>query len=63
MNVAQLRTGDRARNQTVFTNLMFKPSPRVTFAWEWRRFVTGYVNQPAANNTGDHLNLGVAYTF
>jgi len=62
-NVGQLRTGDRWKNQTYMSNLMFKYSPHVTFAWEWRRFLSDYKNQPAVNNITDHANMAVSYTF
>jgi hypothetical protein len=35
----------------------------VTFAWEWRRFLTNYRNHQAANNIGEHANMAIAYTF
>jgi hypothetical protein len=63
MSAANLRTGDRSKNQSYMANLMFKPSARVTFAWEWRRFLTNYQNQSTANNTGDQASMAVAYTF
>jgi len=44
-------------------NFMYKFSPDVTFAWEWRRFLTNYRNQLAANNLGDQANMAVAYAF
>ena len=44
-------------------NLMYKWSPAVTFAWEWRRFLTDFRNQRLANNKGDQANMAVAYTF
>jgi hypothetical protein len=62
-NVSQLLVGDRSKNQSYMGNLMYKWSPSVTFAWEWRRFLTDYRNQQAANNKGDQANLAVAYTF
>jgi hypothetical protein len=58
-----LTTGTRAKNQTYMVNFMYKFSPAVTFAWEWRRFLTNYRNQLAANNLGDQANMAVAYTF
>ncbi len=58
-----LTTGSRSKNQTYMVNLMYKFSPNVTFAWEWRRFLTNYRNQLAANNLGDLANMAVAYTF
>jgi hypothetical protein len=60
---SNLRTGDRAKNQTYMTNLMYKPWPRMTWAWEWRRFLTDYRNQPAVNAIGDHANMAIAYIF
>jgi hypothetical protein len=62
-NMSQLRTGDRSKNQTYMGNLMYKFSPHVTFAWEWRRFLTNFRNQQFANEQGDHANMAVAYAF
>jgi len=58
-----LRTGDRAKNQTYMTNLMYKFSPHITWAWEWRRFLTDYRNQQAVNAIGDTANMAIAYIF
>src|SRR5258708_5076299 len=60
---SDLRVGDRVRNQTYMTNLMYKYTPHITFAWEWRRFLTDFKAQQAANERGDHANLGIAYIF
>ncbi len=60
---ANLRTGDRNRNQTVMSNVMFKLSPQLTVAGEWRRFLTNYYNQWTLNERGDHFNLAVGYIF
>lgn len=62
-NLDNLRTGDRSKNQTYTANLMYKLSKNVTFAWEYRRFLTNFKNQLAANEQGDHANMAVAYTF
>jgi len=62
-NPDNLRTGDRSKNQTYMANLMYKLSKNVTFAWEYRRFLTNFKNQLAANEQGDHANIAVAYTF
>lgn len=62
-NVSQLRVGDRSRNQNYMGNIMYKFSPNVTFAWEWRRILSDYRNQRAANERGDHLNMAVGYAF
>jgi hypothetical protein len=58
-----LTSGARDKNQTYMVNLMYKFSPDVTFALEWRRFLTNYRNEQALNNLGDHVNLAIAYTF
>lgn len=62
-DVAELRTGDRSKNQTYMTNLMYKFSPHGTLAWEWRRMLTDYRNQGAANDAADHVNLAIGYVF
>ncbi|HYL72591.1 MAG TPA: hypothetical protein VEU96_00210 [Bryobacteraceae bacterium] len=58
-----LRTGDRAKNQTYMANLMYKLTPHITWAWEWRRFLTDYRNQQAVNAIGDTANMAIAYIF
>ena len=58
-----LRTGDRNKNQTYTGNLIYKYSPHVNFALEWRRFLTTWKNQQFANENGDHINLAIAYLF
>jgi hypothetical protein len=58
-----LRTGDRGKNQTYMTNLMYKLSPHITWAWEWRRFLSDYRNQQAVNAIGDTANMAIAYIF
>jgi len=63
MEQANLRTGDRGKNQTYMTNLMYKLSPHVTWALEWRRFLTDYRNQQVLNAIGDHVNLAIGYIF
>jgi len=62
-NLSNLRTGDRSKNQTYMANVMYKPSKNVTFAWEYRRFLTNFKNQPLLNAEGDHANIAVAYSF
>lgn len=63
MDPKNLRTGDRAKNQTYMTNLMYKVSPHITWALEWRRFLTDYRNQQALNAIADHVNLAIGYIF
>jgi hypothetical protein len=58
-----LRVGDRNKNQTYVGNIIYKFTPNVNFAWEWRRFLTNWKDQRAANEIGDHFNLAVAYIF
>jgi hypothetical protein len=60
---SELPVGSRDRNQTYMANLMYKLNSSVTFAWEYRRFLTDFRNQLAANNRGDQANLAVAYGF
>ena len=62
-NASNLTVGSRDKNQTYMANLMFKFSPSVTFAWEYRRFLTHFKNQPASNENGDHVNMAVGYVF
>lgn len=58
-----LRVGDRNKNQTYLGNIIYKYTPSVNFAWEWRRFLTNWKEQRFANEIGDQLNLAVAYIF
>ena len=60
---SELPVGTRDRNQTYMTNLMYKLNSSITFAWEYRRFLTDYRNQLAVDNRGDQANLAVAYGF
>jgi hypothetical protein len=62
-DVANLRAGDRSKNQTYMANVMYRLAKNVTFAWEYRRLLTNFKNQSFANNQGDHANVAVAYSF
>jgi hypothetical protein len=62
-NASQLVVGSRWRNQTYMGNLIFKLTPNVIFAGEYRRLLTDYRNQPFGNERGDHVNLAVGYIF
>jgi hypothetical protein len=62
-NAFQLPVGNRSRNQTYMANLIYKLTSNTIFAWEYRRLLTDYRNQPFANERGDHINLGIGYTF
>jgi hypothetical protein len=61
--LGNLITASRSKNQSYMSNIAYHLSPNVAFALEWRRFLTNYLNQAAANNIGDHFNLAAAYTF
>ena len=58
-----LISGDRSRNQTYMANIMYKLSPHITWAWEWRRFQTNYLNQQTLNAIGNTANMAIAYFF
>jgi hypothetical protein len=58
-----LITGSRAKNQTYMTNLMYKVSPHITWAWEWRRLMTNHQNQQTLNATINVANMAIAYVF
>jgi hypothetical protein len=60
---SELPVGNRDRNQTYMANLMYKLSSSVTFAWEFRRFLTDFRNQLFADERGDQANLAVMYSF
>jgi hypothetical protein len=62
-NASQLPVGNRWRNQTYMGNLMYNLTSNVTFAWEYRRLLTDFRNQPFANERGDHVNLAIVYMF
>lgn len=60
---SELPVGNRDRNQTYMGNLMYKLTSSVTFAWEFRRFLTDFRNQLFADERGDQANLAVLYSF
>jgi hypothetical protein len=62
-NATQLAVGSRWRNQTYMGNLIYKLTTNVNFAWEYRRLITDYRNQPFATERGDHFNMAVGYIF
>jgi hypothetical protein len=62
-DASEIPVGNRSRNQTYMGNLMYKLTPNLTFAWEYRRFLTDYRNQPFANERGDNVNLAIGYIF
>jgi hypothetical protein len=60
---SQLVTGNRFKNQSYVGNVLYKFSPSVTFAFEWRRILTNYQNQPSQNARGDTANIAALYTL
>ncbi len=63
INSHQLAVGARNKNQTYMTNTMYKWSPNVTFALEYKRFLTNFRNQLMYNELGDNVNLGILFSF
>ncbi len=47
--VRDLPVGNRTRVQTYMGNVLYKYTPHVVFAWEYRRLLTDFSNQQAAN--------------
>jgi hypothetical protein len=58
-----LITGSRSNNQTAMANLMYKVTPYITWAWEWRRLMTNYQNQKALDANINVGNMAIAYVF
>ena len=44
-------------------NIMYKINPAFTWAWEYRRLLTDFRNQPTAGERGDQVNMAIAYMF
>ena len=63
INAHELPVGARDKTQTYMGNLVYKWSPSVSLAWEWKRFLTNYLNQRGFDEKGDHVNMAVAFTF
>jgi hypothetical protein len=62
-NVRDISIGSRTRNQSYMGNIMYKYTPHMTIAWEYRRMLTDFRNQLFANERGDTANLAFAYLF
>jgi uncharacterized membrane protein len=58
-----LLVGLRARNQSFMVNGQYRLTPNITFALEYRRIMTDYFEQPAADNKLNWGNLSFLYTF
>ena len=63
LNSRQIVAGNRDTTQTYMGNLIYKIAPNVTLAWEWKRFLTNFRNQPLVEEKGDHVNMVIAFTF
>jgi hypothetical protein len=60
---SNLPLGARARNQSYMGNLIWKTTPHVNIAWEFRRMLTNFRDQPSATLPADTEDLAVAYIF
>jgi hypothetical protein len=58
-----LLVGLRSRNQSFMANGQYRLTPNMTFALEYRRIMTDYFQQPAADNKLNWVNLSILYTF
>jgi len=58
-----LITGSRSKNQTPMANIMYKFSPHITWAWEWRRLMSNYQNQKSLNANINVGNMAISYAF
>jgi hypothetical protein len=58
-----LLAGLRKRNQTFMINGQYKLSPNMTFALEYRRVLTDWFLQPAANQKLNWASLALLYSF
>jgi len=62
-NASEIPVGNRWRNQTYMGNLIYNLTHNVMFAWEYKRLLTDYRNQPFADERGDNANLAIGYIF
>lgn len=62
-NASELPVGGRWRNQTYMGNIVYKLTPNVLFALEYRRIITEYRNQQYATGRGNYVNLAIGYLF
>jgi hypothetical protein len=62
-NAAELPVGSRSRNQSYIGNVIYKVNLNIALSLEYRRILTDYRNQLTANERGDHVDLGIAYSF
>jgi hypothetical protein len=62
-NASQLPVGNRSRNQQYMANIIKKLTNNISASVEYRRIFTDYRNQSFANEAGDHVDLGVTFSF
>jgi hypothetical protein len=55
--------GARGRNQSYMGNLIWKTTPHVNIAWEYRRMLTNFRDTPLATLRADTANLAFVYLF
>ena len=60
---SQIPIGNRNRNQQYMANIIDRLTKNISASVEYRRILTDYRNQIFANERGDHVDLGLAYTF
>lgn len=60
---SNLPLGARARNQSYMGNLIWKTTPHVNIAWEYRRMLTNFRDTPLATLRADTANLAFVYLF
>ena len=60
---SEISVGSRSRNQQYMANVIDRLTRNIALSLEYRRILTDYRNQLAANERGDHIDLGLAYIF
>jgi hypothetical protein len=60
---SEIAVGSRSRNQQYMANVINRLTRNISLSLEYRRILTDYRNQLAANERGDHVDLGLAYIF
>jgi hypothetical protein len=60
---AEIAVGARSRNQQYMANVIDRLTRNISLSLEYRRIVTDYRNQLAADERGNHVDLGLAYIF
>jgi hypothetical protein len=60
---SEIAVGSRSRNQQYMANVIDRMTRNISLSLEFRRILTDYRNQLAADERGDHVDLGLAYIF